>query len=191
VNRADGKTSCICYFGGDPTPHLPYAIHASKQALKKKKGRILRICWETNGAMNPKLLEKVAELSLKSGGCVKFDLKAWDEGLHIALCGVSNRWTLSNFKRLVELIPERPDPPFLVASTLLVPGYVDEQEVGQIATFIASLNPDIPYSLLAFHPQFQMQDLPPTSRKQAQTCLEAARSAGLWRVKVGNLHLLT
>jgi pyruvate formate lyase activating enzyme len=191
VNGVDGKTACLCYFGGDPTPHLPYAIHASRQALEKKKGRILRICWETNGAMNPKLLEKVAELSLKSGGCVKFDLKAWDEELHIALCGVSNGWTLSNFKRLAELIPERPDPPFLLASTLMVPGYVDEEEIGRIARFIASQNPDIPYSLLAFHPQFQMQDLPRTSRQQAQRCQEAARTAGLKRVKVGNLHLLT
>ncbi len=141
--------------------------------------------------MNPKLLEKVAELSLISGGCVKFDLKTWDEGLHFALCSVSNSWTLTNFKRLASLLPKRPDPTFLIASTLMVPGYVDEQEVGQIAAFIASQNPDIPYSLLAFHPQYQMQDLPPTSRKQAQRCLVAAQSAGLRRVKVGNLHLLT
>jgi pyruvate formate lyase activating enzyme len=190
VNGVDERTACICYFGGDPTPHLPYAIHASKLALEKKKGGILRICWETNGAMHPKLSEKMAELSIKSGGCVKFDLKTWDDGLHFALCGVSNIRTLANFKCLSELLPKRPDPPFLLASTLLVPGYIDEEEVSQIAKFIASLNPDIPYSLLAFHPQFQMQDLPPTSRIQAQRCLEAARSAGLRRVKVGNLHLL-
>jgi pyruvate formate lyase activating enzyme len=190
VNGVDERTACICYFGGDPTPHLPYAIYASRLALEKKKGDILRICWETNGAMNPRLLEKMAELSLKSGGCVKFDLKTWDDGLHFALCGVTNSRTHANFRQLEGLISERPDPPFLIASTLLVPGYVDDQEVGQIAAFIASLNPDIPYSLLAFHPQFQMQDLPPTSRKQAQRCMEAARSAGLHRVKVGNLHLL-
>ena len=191
VNGVDERTACICYFGGDPTPHLPYAIKASKLAREKKKGRILRICWETNGAMNPKLLKKMAELSLASGGCVKFDLKAWDENLHFALCGVTNRETLANFKRLAGFHPQRPDPPFLIASTLMIPGYVDEQEVAQIAAFIASLNPDIPYSLLAFHPQFQMQDLPPTSRKQAQKSLDAARSAGLTRVKIGNLHLLT
>jgi pyruvate formate lyase activating enzyme len=190
VDGVDNSTACICYFGGDPTPHLPYAIRATKLALEKKKESILRVCWETNGAMNPKLLDKMAELSLQSGGCVKFDLKTWDPGLHFALCGVSNRWTLSNFERLVELIPQRPTPPFLIASTLMVPGYVDEREVGQIASFIASLDPDIPYSLLAFHPQFQMQDLPPTSRQQARKCLDAARSAGLRRIKIGNRHLL-
>jgi len=132
----------------------------------------------------------MAELSLSSGGCIKFDLKAWSEELHIALCGVSNKRTLENFQLLAGYIPKRPSPPFLIASTLLVPGYVDEDEVSRIASFIASLSPEIPYSLLAFHPQFIMDDLPTTSRQHAQRCLGAARRQGLERVRVGNLHLL-
>jgi pyruvate formate lyase activating enzyme len=190
VDGADEKTSCICYFGGDPTPHLPYAINASRMARKKRKDQILRICWETNGAMNPKLLDKAAELSLQSGGNLKFDLKAWNPKLHYALCGVSNHQTLANFERLAELIPLRRDPPLLLASSLLIPGYVDKEEISQISQFIASLDPDIPYSLLAFHPQFFMQDLPTTSRNHAGRCLEIAQKAGLRRVKIGNLHLL-
>ena len=82
-------------------------------------------------------------------------------------------------------------PPFLAASTLLVPGYVDEQEVSGIAAFISSLSPDIPYSLLAFHPQFMMRDLPTTSRRHAEECLEAAKAQGLKNVRVGNIHLLS
>ena len=72
----------------------------------------------------------------------------------------------------------------------MVPGYIDAQEVGHIAEFIESLNPEIPYSLLAFHPDYKMTDLPSTSLRQAQECLEAARKAGLKRVRVGNVHLL-
>lgn len=140
--------------------------------------------------MNEKLLEKAGELSLQSGGCVKFDLKAWHEEVHVALCGVSNQQTLSNFKQLAARIAERPDPPFLVASTLLVPGYIDEEEVSNIAGFIASLDPNIPYSLLGFHPQFYMQDLPATSQGHAERCLKVAREAGLKKVKIGNIHLL-
>ncbi|HOV86300.1 MAG TPA: radical SAM protein, partial [Syntrophobacteraceae bacterium] len=81
-------------------------------------------------------------------------------------------------------------PPFLVASTLLVPGYVGEDEVRGIASFIAELDPDIPYTLLAFAPQFRMNDFPTTSRDHAESCLEAARSAGLRRIRIGNTHLL-
>ena len=186
----DERTSCVCYFGGDPTPQLPHALRASRLALESNRGRILRVCWETNGSMHPALLEQAAELSLQSGGCIKFDLKAWNEGLHLALCGVSNRGTLDNFRRLSRYMRKRPSPPFLVASTLLVPGYVDAEEVSGIAAFIASLDRDIPYALLAFHPQFLMNDLPTTSRRHAEECLAAARSRGLRNVRLGNVHLL-
>jgi len=85
-------------------------------------------------------------------------------------------------------LPE--DPPLLIASTLLVPGYVDESEVPAIARFIAGLNPRIPYSLLAFYPQFYLDDLPTTSRSHAHRCLSIAEKAGLKNVHVGNVHLL-
>ncbi|MEP9411176.1 MAG: radical SAM protein [Candidatus Brocadia sp.] len=189
-NRVDEYTSCICYFGGDPAPQLPHSIRSSRLALQKKKGRILRICWETNGSMNPKLLDEIADISLKSGGCIKFDLKTYDEGLHQALCGVTNKRTLENFEKLSSYVKKRPIPPFLVASTLLVPGYVDEQEIKNLAQFIAALDKDIPYSLLAFYPHFYMDDLPTTSRAHAFRCLEIAKSAGLTNVRIGNVHLL-
>ncbi len=78
-----------------------------------------------------------------------------------------------------------------MASTLLVPGYVDTAEVSKIARFIADLDPEIPYRLLAFHPEFILRDLPATSRSHALRCREAAEKAGLKRVSMGNVHLLT
>jgi pyruvate formate lyase activating enzyme len=190
VRAVSNKTACICYFGGDPSPQLPYLLHVSRKVRESKKDRILRLCWETNGAMSKNLLEDVANLALVSGGCIKLDLKAWDETLHIALTGVTNRRTLENFEWLAKLVPSRSEPPFLIASTLMVPGYIDAQEVGRIAEFIASLNPEIPYSLLAFYPEYKMTDLAPTSQKLARQCLAAAKQVGLSRVKVGNIHLL-
>lgn len=187
---ADAKTSCICFFGGDPSSQLPHALQTSRLALDRAEGRILRICWETNGSMNPEMLKKMVDISLVSGGCVKFDLKTWDEKLHIALCGVSNKQTFENFALTAKRIEQREEPPLLIASTLLVPGYVDESEVSRIASFIAGLNPAIPYSLLGFSPQFNMPDLPRTSRDHAQKCQQAALAAGLKRVRIGNIYLL-
>jgi pyruvate formate lyase activating enzyme len=91
---------------------------------------------------------------------------------------------------VAEYAERRPSPPFLVASTLLAPGYVDKEEVSQLAAFISSLNPDIPYVLLAFHPHFMMNDLPPTSKRHAEECLAEAKAQGLKRVRLGNIHLL-
>ncbi|MBC7253130.1 MAG: radical SAM protein [Actinobacteria bacterium] len=189
ARAAHRDTACICYFGGDPSPQMPFALRASELALERKEGKV-RICWETNGSMHRGLIRRALDLSLVSGGCVKFDLKAHTPSLHRALCGVDNAATLDNFAYAASRIPERPDPPPLVASTLLIPGYVEAEEVGRIASFIASLDPGIPYSLLAFHPQHAMRDLPVTSRRQAEECLAAAREAGLTRLHVGNVHLL-
>jgi pyruvate formate lyase activating enzyme len=103
---------------------------------------------------------------------------------------VSNKQTLENFKAASRRIRERPEPPPLIASTLLVPGYIDAEQVGTIASFIAKLDPNIPYALLGFHGDFLMRDLPVTSWKHAERCLEAAKAAGLKRVRIGNIHIL-
>lgn len=190
VSNVDARTSCICYFGGDPSCQLPFALKASRQAREKTKGRILRICWETNGSMHPQLLDEMIGLSLDSGGCLKFDLKAWDENLHLILTGVSNQRTLENFSRAGKNLQKRPNPPLLVASTLLITGYIDENEVRSIARFIASISPEIPYCLLAFHGHFDMADLPLTPRGLALACREAAKEEGLRNIRIGNLHLL-
>ena len=140
--------------------------------------------------LHPRLLARAVEYSLDTGGCIKFDLKAFDEGIHFALAGVPNQRTLENFALAGERFSERPELPLVVASTLLVPGYVTPEEVGEIAAFIASINPDIPYALLAFAPSFYLADLPFTSKSQAYAAEEAAQRAGLSNVRIGNRHLL-
>lgn len=72
---------------------------------------------------------------------------------------------------------------------MLVPGYVDELEVENIAKFISSLSEDIPYSLLVFYPCYEMSDLPVTPLKQVVECYTIAKRY-LENVRVGNLHLL-
>jgi pyruvate formate lyase activating enzyme len=67
---------------------------------------------------------------------------------------------------------------------------VDPDQVGRIAAFIAAIDPDIPYALLAFAPHFCMSDLPYTSASHARQAEAAARAAGLRNVRIGNRHLL-
>ena len=160
VACANDRTFCVCYFGGDPASQMPHALASARYLAE----RGVVVCWETAGSQHPKLMNQAARLSLQTGGTVKFDLKALDEGLHIALTG---------------------------ASTLLVPGYVTPDEVGRIAHFIADINPHIPYALLGFAPNFYVPDLPCTSARHAEEALAAAQSAGLKNVRIGNRHLLS
>jgi pyruvate formate lyase activating enzyme len=186
----EDAVSCICYFGGEPSPQIHHALAAARRARRARSDGILRICWESNGSMSPALLGPMIDISLESGGCIKFDIKAFNAELHRALTGAGNDRTLSNVDLIAGHLERRPEPPLFIASTLLVPGYVDEEEVSRIADFLAQRSPDIPYTLLAFSPQFEMRDLPPTSREQAERCYIAAIQAGLNRVRIGNMHLL-
>lgn len=187
AEKVDEKVSCICFFGGDPGPQLIHAIETS--IIAREKFKDLRICMETNGNLNTSLLKKFSEISFESGGTIKFDLKCWDEKISFALCGVSNKRTYKNFKLLSKFHGKR-EVPFLHASTLLIPGYVEEEEVRKIASFIASVDRTIPYSLLAFYPTFFFSDLPFMKKETALKCLEIAKEEGLEKVRIGNVHLL-
>jgi pyruvate formate lyase activating enzyme len=186
ASQANPRTFCVCYFGGDPASQMPHALAASR--LLAQKG--VRVCWETNGMMHPRLMDAALRYSLDTGGCIKFDLKAFDEGVHLGLTGVSNRRTLENFSRAARRFNERPESPLVIVSTLLVPGYVDAGQVAKLAALIASFDVRIPYALLAFAPNFYFHDLPCTSSEHARESESAARAAGLLNVRIGNCHLL-
>jgi len=191
--KADSHVSCICYFGGDPSVQMPHALKTSQLASQRARDeeRILRVCWETNGYWKREFALKAAELSLKSGGVVKFDLKAWNPNLNRAMSGVSSVPTLESFRMIGDRsLEQRAEVPVLTASTLLVPGYVDAEEVEGLARFVADIDSRIPYTLLAFYPHYMLTDLPTTSRDLAYRCLEAA-SEHLENVRMGNTNLLS
>jgi pyruvate formate lyase activating enzyme len=52
AGATDTRTFCVCYFWGDPSSQMAHALAASK--LLAAQG--VRICWESNGMMHPKLM---------------------------------------------------------------------------------------------------------------------------------------
>ena len=193
INHITHYVTCVCFFGGDPSPQILHALNVCKTIKEKtkKEKRIIRICWETNGLMNKMFLDLALKFSLESGGIMKFDLKAWNPTLYKGLCGVDGRTVYDNFKHASKLIKDRPEIPLLTASTLLIPGYIDEDEIRNIARFIANIDPQIPYSLLAFHPEYMLIDLPPTSKNHAERCIKAAKDEGLKNIHLGNPWILS
>lgn len=188
LRAADATTGCVCFFGGDPTPFAVHGLELAEQLQDRR--RKIRICWETNGSICPNLMKKWVDCALATDGCIKIDLKTFNENLNIALCGVSNKNTRKNIELVARYIEARQKLPILIVSTLLIPGYIDEAEISSMAEFIASVNKNIPWSFLGFHPHFRFNDLPCTSREHAEMALSIARAYGIKNTHLGNVHLL-
>jgi pyruvate formate lyase activating enzyme len=72
--------------------------------------------------------------------------------------------------------------------TLVVPGFNDSaEELRDAAQFIASLSPDIPWHVTAFHQDYKMLDKDNTTVRDLMRACEIGRDAGLHFVYAGNL----
>jgi pyruvate formate lyase activating enzyme len=72
--------------------------------------------------------------------------------------------------------------------TLVVPGFNDsEEELRDCARFLASVSPDIPWHVTAFHPDYKMDDRGPTPLRTLLRAAEVGFEEGLRFVYAGNL----
>jgi len=72
--------------------------------------------------------------------------------------------------------------------TLVVPGLNDSlEELRDIARFVVSVSPDIPWHVTAFHPDYRMDDRPATSVQSLLRAAETGAAEGLHFVYAGNL----
>ena len=108
---------------------------------------------------------------------VAFGLKAFDEALHIDYTGHSNRLILQNFKRIYDSgVP-------MLAETVVIPGYIDAEEIERLAKFIASVDPNMLYHLDAYS---RVADNP-WPRATIEDVERAATAAGKY---LKNVHFL-
>jgi pyruvate formate lyase activating enzyme len=111
----------------------------------------------------------------------KVDLKSFDDR-HYRQLGGRLGPILDTIKALHEM------GIWLELVTLLIPGFNDsEEELRRLTAFIASVSPDIPWHVTAFHKDYRMQD--PANTTPAMLCRAAAiaQNAGLHYVYAGNL----
>lgn len=71
--------------------------------------------------------------------------------------------------------------------TLVVPGFNDsDEELRDIATFLAGVSPDIPWHVTAFHADYKMADTRDTTARDLERAAGIGREAGLRFVYAGN-----
>jgi pyruvate formate lyase activating enzyme len=77
---------------------------------------------------------------------------------------------------------------WIEVTTLVVPGLNDsDEELGQIAEFLCSVDPAIPWHVSQFHPAWKMSDRPVTPVETLRRARKIGIEAGLRFVYVGNV----
>lgn len=72
--------------------------------------------------------------------------------------------------------------------TLVIPGFNDSnEELWEASRFLCSISKEIPWHVTAYHPDYKMEDAPPTPPSTLQRAAEIGQEAGLKYVYAGNL----
>lgn len=147
------------------------------QVFERAKAEGFRTAFISNGNATPQVLDYLRPLT----DGYKIDLKAMSDRAYRQLGGV-----VDNILETVRMVHERGFWEEIV--TLVVPGFNDSgAELKQAADFIASVSPDIPWHLTAFHQDYRMTENANTTAAQLVRACEIGRAAGLKFVYAGNL----
>ncbi len=169
----------VAFTGGDLTCRPKFYIECAR--LLKSETDDLWLLLETNGyGLVPENLEELAAAGVDS---VWLDVKAWDERVHRELTGATNEHSIE----AIELVPEHGMT--LEVCTLYIPGYVEADQILKVAETVAEVDKTIPFTILAYFPEYRMKVRPPTV-SELKTAERLAREvAGLKNVRIGNEHV--
>src|SRR5216683_2993228 len=145
--------------------------------FKEAKAQGLTTGYVSNGNGTPQVLEYLRPWV----DLYKVDLKSFDDR-HYRQLGGRLAPILDTIRRLhamdfwVEIV------------TLLIPGFNDSRdELMRLTSFLASVSPDIPWHVTAFHGDYKMTDPENTTAEMLLAAADIGRANGLRYVYAGNL----
>ncbi len=157
----------------EPLITSEWAVAVFKQA--KTNGLVTG--YVSNGNGTPQVLEYLRPWV----DLYKVDLKSFDDR-HYRQLGGRLEPILDTIRRLhamgfwVEIV------------TLLIPGFNDSRdELTRLTAFMASVSPDIPWHVTAFHGDYKMTDPQNTTADMLMTAADLGCAAGLRHIYAGNL----
>jgi pyruvate formate lyase activating enzyme len=147
------------------------------EVFKEGKARGLTCSYVSNGNATPEVLDYIRPWV----DLYKVDLKGFDDKHYRKLGGV--------LKVVLEAIRLLHAKGFwLEVVTLVIPGFNDsDEELRDIAKFLVSVSPDIPWHVTAFHQDYKMTDRANTTAKTLIRAAEIGVAEGLRYVYAGNL----
>lgn len=163
----------ISYTYVEPTIFLEFAGDCME--LAQQVG--LKNIFVSNGYMS----EAATKRLIPRLDAINIDLKSFSDEFYKKICGARLQPVLDSIKRMHE------SGVWLEVTTLLIPGLNDsKEELQQIANFLVSLSPYIPWHVTGFYPSFKLTDRPPTSASSIEQARQIGFAAGLHWVYGGN-----
>lgn len=164
----------ISYTYTEPTIFFEFAYDVSVLA----RGRGLKNIFVTNGYQTPETVERMKGVI----DAANVDLKSFSEEFYARRC----RARLAPVLRAIRLMHDAGI--FLEITTLVIPGENDSPaELRQLAEFIASISPEIPWHVSRFHPDYKYRSKDWTPADTIFEAAEIGKAAGLEYVYAGNL----
>lgn len=167
----------VAFTYNDPVIFLEYAVDAAKAC----HARGIQTVAVTAGYIHP----EPAREFFDHMDAANVDLKAFDEGFYHQLCAGHLQPVLDTLEYIVHQ-----SSCWLEITTLLIPGKNDsDDEIRLMCQWIHDhLGADVPVHFTAFHPDWKMLDIPPTSLKTLQHARAIAMDEGLKFVYTGNVN---
>jgi pyruvate formate lyase activating enzyme len=174
VERAkkSGSTT-IAYTYTEPTVYFELAYETAMLACKEG----LKNVFVTNGFMTEDAIQTIAPYL----AAANVDLKSFRDDFYKKQCGARLGPVLDTLIKMKQM------GIWVEITTLLIPGLNDsDEELKDIAGFIANLGKETPWHISRFHPQFKMRDVPMTPLTSLHRAVEIGRLRGLKYVYSGN-----
>ena len=147
------------------------------EVFREGKARGLVCSYVSNGNVTPEVLDYIRPWV----DLYKVDLKGFDDKHYRKLGGV-----LKVVLDGIQLLHEKGF--WVEVVTLVIPGFNDSnEELRDIAQFLGSVSPDIPWHVTAFHQDYKMTDPPNTVASTLIRAAEIGVAEGLRYVYAGNL----
>ncbi len=164
----------ISYTYTEPAIYFDYAYDTC--VLAEKNG--IQNTFVTNGYFTE---ESVRLVALVLHGA-NIDLKSFRDETYRRICGAKLQPVLDTIQLMKTL------GVWVEVTTLIIPGVNDsELELKEIAQFIYSVDPGIPWHVTRFYPHYKMMDRPPTPIETVQRAREIGMEVGLKFVYTGNI----
>ncbi len=165
----------IAYTYTEPTIFYEFAYDCMELAVKKG----LKNIFVTNGYMTEECLGTLKGLL----HAANVDVKSFNDKTYKKVCGARLEPVLKSVERMRDM------GIWVEVTTLIIPTINDsEEELREIAKWVASIDPGMPWHVSAFYPAYKMMDLPPTDPKTVERAREIGLSEGLRYVYTGNIR---